>query len=77
MKLHHWNQNQIIQVTRNITNRIAAKQSRKTGDNQVDMLKTAQQMEDEPLVSTEQKRPSNKIGQNNKHMGIKKKVVLE
>ena len=36
--------------------------------NQVDMLKTAQQMEDEPLVSTEQKSPSNKIGQNNKNI---------
>ena len=68
MKSHHWNQNKIIQETRNITNRIGAKQSRKTGGNQVDMLKTAQQMEDEPLVSTEQKRPSNQIGQNNKNI---------
>ena len=67
-KSHHWNQNPIIQETRNITNRIAAKQSRKTGGNQVDMLQRAQQMEDEPLVSTERKSPSNKIGQNNKNI---------
>ena len=41
------------------------------------MLQTAQQMEDEPLESTEQKSPSNKIGQNKKkRLGIKKNSII-